>query len=104
LLEIWCEEFTEDTFWRQSFQTFLASLNGRVEAHRNNAKRDMALAYHTGAFSRASKARPLSHYLGQLDKGRSKAADALSFFSAMKAKGLPVKITRVVRAKTPTAS
>lgn len=59
----------------------------------------MILAYNTGAFSRASKPKPLSHYLRQLRRSeeRSTAADAVSFFHSLKARGFPVSITRVPR-------
>jgi hypothetical protein len=71
-----------------------------VKRHRREAERDLILAYNSGAFSRASKVKPLSHYLKQLHRGdkRSDAAEALHFFGSLKAKGFPVSITRVPRA------
>jgi hypothetical protein len=95
MLEIWCEEFAPDTFFEQSAQTFGASLRGRVERHRRDAERDLALAYHTGAFSRASKPKPLRHYLAQLRSSQDPGAGLLGGFRALKARGLPVSIKRV---------
>lgn len=58
------------------------------------------LAYQTGAFSRASKVKPLSHYLREMRRSgeRSVAAEALSYFGSLKARGFPVSIKRVPRA------
>jgi hypothetical protein len=95
---VWCEEGPPDTFLQQTAGTFLAAMNARLEVHRRQKERDLILAYETGAFSRASKTKPLSHYLNALrtDKG-SGAADALIFFNSLKARGVPVSITRVSR-------
>lgn len=88
-----------ETFAEQTARTFMAALRGRAKLHKREAERDLALAYKTGAFSRASKVRPLSYYLKQMRGGESnKAAQALAFFHGLKARGIPVKITRVPRA------
>lgn len=74
-------------------------MQGRTKARKREAERDLILAYNTGAFSRASKVKPLSYYMRQLRGGgnRSTSADAINFFQAMKARGVPVTITRVPR-------
>lgn len=99
LLENWCEEFGPDTFLQQTAQTFTASLNGRISAHRCAAERDLILAYQTGAFSRAAKVQPLQHYLDQLRAPDQNLVHAklIAAFQSLKARGLPVTITRVPR-------
>lgn len=96
---MWCEEFSPDLFHQQTARTFLAACRGRARFRKREAERDLILAYNTGAFSRASKVKPLSHYLRQMRKGeeRSIAADALGYFNTLKAKGISVSIKRVPR-------
>lgn len=50
-----------------------------------------------GGYSGKLKGKSLSDYLINKPAERSKAEEALAFFRAMKAKGLPVEITRVER-------
>lgn len=104
LLEVWCEEYSPETFFEQTARTFIAAMNGRRKAQKRNAERDLILAYNTGAFSRATKVKPLNYYMNQLRGAgkRSASADALSFFGKMKAAGFPVSIKRVPRATSST--
>lgn len=103
LLEAWCEDFSPDSFGQQTARTFIAAMRGRASARRRQAERDLILAYNTGAFSRASKVKPLSHYLREL-RGDDGSMAALSYFRALKSKGVNVTITRVPRAsKSPAA-
>lgn len=99
MFEAWCEEFPPHKFHEQTARTFIAACRGRNKAHKKAAERDLILAYNTGAFSRASKVKPLSHYLKQIRQTgeRSTAADALSFFGSLKSRGFPVSIKRIPR-------
>ena len=98
-MESWCEEFSPDLFFEQTARTFLAAIRGRVKAHKRNAERDLMLAYNTGAFSRATKVKPLSYYMKQLNRSDegSAAAAAIGFFHSLKARGFDVSINRVPR-------
>ncbi len=77
-----------------------AALRGRRNADKLRAKRDLLLAYHSGAFAGAAfngKLKPFAEYAQEKDDGpRLKRARAISFFHALKAKGVPVEITRTV--------
>lgn len=99
MLEAWCEENPQHTFFDQTAGTFLAAMNARLTVRKREQERDLILAYETGAFSRASKVKPLSHYLNALRSGGKPgaAASALGFFHSLKARGVPVSITRVSR-------
>lgn len=106
LLEGWCEEFAPENFAEQTARTFMAALRGRAKFHKREAERDLILAYNTGGFSRASKVKPLGHYLSQIRKGggRPSSAQAVAFFHGMKARGFAVKIERVSSASPRAAA
>jgi hypothetical protein len=80
----------------------IAALQGRREAHKADAKRDLLLAYHTGAFAGAAfagKLKPFKEYLAETGPDDSRPlqhAKAIAFFHTLKAKGFPVEITRTV--------
>lgn len=61
----------------------------------------IAHAWHAAKFNalaQAGKLRALSNYISKKSMGKkSAAAEAVAFFHAMKAAGLPVTITRVER-------
>lgn len=96
MLETWSGEFDPDTFFEQTAQTFSASLRGR---NRSRAEHGLILAYHTGAFSRATNVKPLKHYLSQLGGSEPSISNAalITKFKSMQASGLPIKLTRVER-------
>lgn len=79
-----------------------AALRGRRNADKLRAKRDLLTAYHTGAFAGlafAGKLKPFSEYVNDdeaEDGRRLQHAQAIAFFYRMKAKGLPVEISRTV--------
>jgi hypothetical protein len=80
----------------------VAALHGRRASHKADAKRDLLLAWHTGAFAVAAfagKLKPFKEYLADAETGdnrRLQHAQAIAFFHRLKAKGLPVEITRTV--------
>jgi hypothetical protein len=78
----------------------VAALHGRRAAHKSDAKRDLLLAWHTGAFAGAAfagKLKPFKEYLAEPSDNRNlQHAQAIAFFHRLKAKGLPVEITRTV--------
>lgn len=58
----------------------------------------MALAYHAGAFSRASKVKPLDYYLKRMRSGGDQSRGGMALLSelrSLKAAGLPVEIRRL---------
>lgn len=102
-MEIWAEDFDPDSFWRQTPVTMRAALRGRRNADKLRAKRDLLTAYHTGAFAGLAfggKLKPFSEYAGDEDHPddarRLEHAQAIAFFHRLKAKGLPVEISRTV--------
>lgn len=64
---------------------------------------DMAIAHQWhgarfNALAQVGKLKPLSNYIAQRSTGKkAKHAQAVAFFHAMRAAGLPVEITRVPR-------
>jgi len=78
-----------------------AALQGRRNADKYEAERQLRMAWHIGAFSGAAfggKLKSFQHYRRQMDSdGKSPAAQAIGFFHALKAKGVPIKIERVPR-------
>jgi hypothetical protein len=80
----------------------VAALAGRQAAHKADAKRDLLLAWHVGALSGAAfagKLKPFKEYLSEAEPGDNRKvqhAEAIAFFHRLKAKGLPVEITRTV--------
>jgi hypothetical protein len=80
----------------------VAALHGRREAHNADAKRDLLLAYHTGAFAGAAfagKLKPFKEYLTETEPRDDRPlqhAKAIAFFHTLKARGFPVEITRTV--------
>lgn len=81
----------------------VAALRGRREAHAVNAKRDRLLAYHTGAFAGAAFAGKLKRFeeyvvdTNDHDKDqRLSHAHGIAFFHRLKARGVPVEISRTV--------
>lgn len=75
-----------------------AALRGRRKADKLRAKSNLLNAYHSGAFAGAAfngQLKPFEHYAREPDQ-RIKNAHAISFFHGLKAKGLPVEITRTV--------
>lgn len=79
-----------------------AALRGRRNADRLRSKRDLLLAYHSGAFAGAAfngKLKPFDHYVSEAapgDERTLKHAHAIAFFHRLKARGVPVEITRTV--------
>lgn len=76
-------------------------MQGRVSAQKRQAEKDLILAYNTGAFARASgkQVKSLRYYLSQLrddQSPQSATASAFNFFSSLKARGMPIEITRTV--------
>jgi hypothetical protein len=80
----------------------VAALSGRRASHKADSRRDLLLAYHTGAFAGvafAGKLKSFDQYVTEAapDDGRKlQHANAIAFFSALKAKGFPVEIKRTV--------
>lgn len=66
---MWCEAgFSPDLFPKQTAATFAASLRGRAKAREEQAKRDLSLAWHAGAFAGAAfngKLKRFSEYQGR---------------------------------------
>lgn len=79
-----------------------AALRGRAGAAKRQSKRDLLLAYHTGAFAGAAfngKLKPFNEYVSDdepADDRALKHAHAIAFFHRLKARGMPVEITRTV--------
>jgi len=100
LFEIWAEDFDPDTFFQQTHRTLTAALRGRRARDTLEAKRDLAAAWNTAAFTGAAsvgKLKPLSQYLSDPEQDRrTKSAQAIAFFHRMKASGAPVEISRTV--------
>src|SRR5690242_891092 len=99
---MWSEEFDPDSFWHQTQATMTAALLGRREAHNADAKRDRLLAYHTGTFAGLAfggKLKPFDEYFTEADPADRQAlkhAHAIAFFHSLKARGVPVEISRTV--------
>jgi hypothetical protein len=78
----------------------VAALHGRRAAHKADAKRELLLAYNTGAFAGiafAGKLKSFDEYAREPDAGhRLENARAIHFFHALKARGVPIEITRTV--------
>jgi len=78
-----------------------AALKGRRNSDKARSRRELLLAYHSGAFSGAAfngQLKPFQHYAREIDAARSgKMADALHFFRSSQVKGLPISIERVAR-------
>jgi hypothetical protein len=78
----------------------VAAMQGRRNADKLRAKRDLLIAYHTGAFAGAAfagKLKPLDQYVSDGAQERPlQYAHAIAFFHRMKARGFPVEITRTV--------
>jgi hypothetical protein len=83
-------------------QTMVAALRGRRNADKLRSRRDLLLAYHSGAFAGAAfngKLKPFDHYARNVESGDGQQlqhANAIAFFHRLKAKGVPVEITRTV--------
>lgn len=78
----------------------VAAMQGRRNADKLRAKRDLLIAYHTGAFAGAAfagKLKPFDQYVSDGAQERPlQHAHAIAFFHRMKARGFPVEITRTV--------
>jgi hypothetical protein len=78
----------------------IAALRGRQKANKAAAERDLLLAWHTGAFTGAAfngNLKSFDHYSKPQTDGRPlQHAQAIAFFHRLKAKGVPVEITRTV--------
>jgi hypothetical protein len=91
--------FDPEAFWRETPRSFVNAMEGA--ALRDKQQLDLAFwqAWHTEAFARMEgrdfKAALRNHF-SRDDKSdqRLKNAEAIAFFHRLKARGVPVKITR----------
>jgi hypothetical protein len=78
----------------------IAALRGRQKADERRSKRDLLLAWHTGAFSGAAfagKLKSFDEYARPAgDQQHLQHAKTIAFFHRLKARGVPVEITRTV--------
>lgn len=86
-------------FWQQTPRSFVAIMRGMARAAKRQADLVIVNAWHTAVFGLSGysgKLRNLSHYMGQerSEEQRSKSAAAVAFFHSLKARGVPVEITR----------
>lgn len=89
-------------FWRQTPYSFVTVMEGMVQAANREIDLSITTAWHTAIFIQLADAnqlrgKKLSDFLtsaqGQAN-GRSRAAEAIAFFHGLKARGVPVEITR----------
>jgi hypothetical protein len=100
LFTIWCEEgFPPDSFWHQTPRTFTAALEGKLRSVKREVEREVALAWHTAAFSgaaQAGKLKPLAKYLDTLSPKQAQTpAEMLAVLKTFKAAGADMEIRRL---------
>jgi hypothetical protein len=86
-------------FWHQTPRSYVKVMEGMVRAA--NRQVDLAIinAWHTAGFGLSMYAgklqgKKLSDFLTSAPADRSKDAEAIAFFHSLKARGIPVEITR----------
>jgi hypothetical protein len=89
-------------FWRQTPRSYVTCMEGMVRAATRQTDMAIVTAWHTAIFaltgwSGGLKGKSLSDYLTispRHDETRTKHAQGIAFFHSLKARGVPVEITR----------
>jgi hypothetical protein len=94
---MWCQHFSPGLFLEQTSATFAASLRGRAKSINDRSERDIALAWHTAAFSgaaQAGKLKKLSTYISKPPVQAQTADEVAAIFKSLKGKGKSVRIRK----------
>lgn len=83
-------------FWRQTPRTFAIIMEGRARAAQHRYEMVLSQAWHTEAFARQKKLKPLEKYLTAAEPQKSQTpAEMLATLRELKERGAPMTFTRV---------
>jgi hypothetical protein len=96
LRRVWIEEgFQDEDFWRQTASSYSLAMEARANVRKRETERDLFIAWHTEAFAREKRLKPLAKYLSPSSQAGQSPKEMLSILKQFREKGANMNIRRV---------